>query len=187
MFSSAVLSGAGFFVAFGCEVALGGLGGTGVGGGGTGNGGVGSGGCTCGGLGGAAGGGGAIEGAGDGVGRRHRGRRGRQWRCRWPAVAAVAAAEAAEAVGASSIGCGFGGCLRLRCGRHAGSRSPAPGPPLAPAHGSRTAAVPSNTIATVGLRRLVGGLAGWQADQQHEQDSDVDRGGDDRAAPQAQD
>src|SRR4029077_9081531 len=55
--SSAVLCGAGFFVGFGCEVALGGLGGGGAGGGGNGRGVVGSGGCTCGGLGGAAGGG----------------------------------------------------------------------------------------------------------------------------------
>ena len=143
VFSSAVLCGAGFFVGFGCEVALGGLGGGGTGGGGTGSGGVGSGGCACGGLGAAAGGGGAIAGASDGVG----GGTGAGGAGKGGAVACGGGGGGGGG-GADSIGCGFG-CCGVGGAGTASAASAGAGTAAGAAAFTDDAARPSNTIAMV--------------------------------------
>ena len=145
VFSSAVLCGAGFFVTFGCEVALCGLGGGGTGGGGTGNGGVGRGGCTCGGLGGAAGGGGAVAGAGDGVGGgAGAGGIGKGGAVAWGGEDG----DGGGGGGAASIGCGLGGCGAGGAGVTSGAMAGA-GTAAGVWACNEDAAVPSNTIETV--------------------------------------
>ena len=153
VFSSAVLCGAGFFVGFGCEVALGGLGGGGTGGGGAGSGGVGSGGCASGGLGGAAGCCGVIAGAGDGEG----GGTGAGGTGKGGAVACGGGGGGGGGGGADSIGCGVGGWGVGGAGVVSAAWA---GAGTAAGVGAFTdvAARPSNTIAMVASSGTSGGL-----------------------------
>jgi hypothetical protein len=109
VFSTELLFGAGFFVAFGCDVVLGGAGGGGVSGGGSGSGGSGLGGVGVGGVGGAGGGGSAVGagvGSGGGVGRGGVGAGGvgSTWVC-------GCGGGGGGGGGGASVGCGFGGVV----------------------------------------------------------------------------
>jgi hypothetical protein len=155
VFSTVLLFGAGFFVAFGCDVVLGGAGGGGTTGGGIGSGGAGLGGVGAGGVGGAGGGGaivGAGVGSGGGVGRGGVGTDGVGSTC------GCGCGGGGGGGGGAWIGCGFGGVVT----GGAGGAASFDGAGTCAGLGACTDALagPWNTIATV----VSGGSASFGVD-----------------------